>query len=183
MKVGLLVLRNNGLQYLQKVIDRISVIDSLTLKAVLQIKWKEEEADKNIRSIYEHIKEGNTINKIIELQGTSMIAIILLDSKPDPLNQYCLHCGRYAGEKRIDNMNINRIKNDIRVQYGNIIHSADTEELAIVEIDKFGGGEIIKFLYSMDNKVLVNAVYSCDQILEQLNTMENGTKVWTPPNK
>ena len=66
-KRGLLVVRNNGLQHLQKVIDRILVIESLTISTILQIKWKEEDVDQNVRGLYGHIGDEIIIQKIIDM--------------------------------------------------------------------------------------------------------------------
>ena len=127
------------------------------------------------------MKKLKAIWELMRLEHGIMIAIAIIDSKPDPFSHSCTKCGKKTGAERLDNMNINRIKDDVRVQYGNILHSADTEEKAIEELMKLGVDKsIIDMLYKKTDTIKMGDVKTKDKFIEQLNTLENGVKIWKP---
>ncbi len=173
-KLGLLVLRNKGLRYCDKVLKRINIIDSLDINGVFYIQWKEKESLDKFRRLYPHIKDEIIIENLLDAAGTLMLAIAIVDSKPNPYKHTCTKCGKRTGAERLDNMNINRIKDDIRAQYGNVIHSADTEEMAIRELKLFGVEELTinKMLVNDFNSKLIEKIFSDSDLVTTLNSGE-----------
>jgi len=172
-KLGLLVLRKNGLKYYDKVIQRIKVIESLNVVGTFYIYWKDSESFEKFKLVYPHVIDEVILKHLFTEGGTLMMAIAIIDIKPDPYKHSCTKCGKRTGAERLDNMNINRIKDDIRVQYGNIIHSADTEALAKKELMLFGVEEqIVQRLFNKDTQKVVERVYSDDDFVKVLSEGE-----------
>lgn len=174
MKVGLLVIRENGLMYKFDIWERINVIPSLHLAGIVNLKWNEYEREARVSRIYSHISNSWILKDIEKIQGTKMIALVIKDSKPDPFNHVCSKCGKRTGAERLDNMNINRIKDDIRVQFGNVLHSADTEQNALAELEKFGVNKsIVNTILAMEqNNCLVVDCETNSSFVTKLNVYE-----------
>lgn len=172
-KLGLIVLRQKGIPLFEKVMIRINTVGTLDVKGLFAIKWTENEASCKLRRIYKHIDDPIILDSIKEIQGTEMIAIVLLDTYPDPLNMQCPKCGhRFTGE-RLDNMHINRIKDDFRSIYGNVIHSADTEQTAIREMNCFCiSSAMIKEMREED-KILIGNLGSSDELVKRMRKTYN----------
>ena len=173
-KLGLIVLRQKGIPLLEKVLNRIKTIPSLQIKGIFGIKWTEEECRSKIEKIYTHITDKLILDTIEQIQGNEMIAIVLLDTHPDPLNMQCPKCGhRFTGE-RLDNMHINRIKDDFRSIYGNVIHSADTEQTAIDEMGKFGiGSKLINKFKDIEGCIVGN-IENDNMLIKKMKESVNG---------
>jgi len=136
-EIGLIVLRKNGMWLLDKVLKRIETVESLSVRGIFLIKWKDEDRESKLKEFYPHLSLS-IVRRLTETHGVEMIAIVLEDSHPDPLNMSCPKCGhRFTGE-RLSNMHLNRIKDDFRSLYGNVVHSSDTEKTALNEIDALG---------------------------------------------
>jgi len=172
-KLGLLVLRQKGIPLLEKVKNRIATIESLSIKGVFGIKWEKEEAFFKIKDVYGHIKDTKILEDITNIQGNNMIAIVLIDSMPDPLNMQCPKCGHKGTGDRLDNMHINRIKDDFRSIYGNVIHSADTEKTAIDEMKKFGiNKDLIDNFKNMEGCIIANIDNSSEFVKKMSETID-----------
>jgi len=145
-KIGIIVLREKGMHLIDKVLTRIKTVESLCVKGLLGLEWKKENCRSNIEKLYPHITDEKILDDLEEIHGTKMIIIVLLDIHPDSLNMNCPRCNyKFTGD-RLDNMHINRIKDDFRSLHGNVIHSSDTEELAEEEMLQLGvaSADIIK---------------------------------------
>ena len=86
----------------------------------------------------------------------------------------CPKCGhRFTGE-RLDNMHVNRIKDDFRSIYGNIIHSADTEQTAIDEMKKFGiGSKLINKFKDIEGCIVGN-IENDNMLIKKMKESVNG---------